>query len=237
MADASILDPTVAAAPKQYLISGSQELLIKSITASFDGSAAAVPWVPAVQLLDSANEVIGTYPLDAPVAAGGTADVSFFPGVKVASSSGGGGITATVEQVNQQTGTTSIANSTSTILLPATNLSGPINFAASGGGMRCSTAGVYSVEVNVQLASAAWTAGGGFELTLAFSGYSMVINSWVTFPTVTADVHFPNSIQANASSPPLHFAVGDKFFPIVLNLDGVAARNFDVQLCSIIAYS
>lgn len=237
MADASILDPTVAAAPKQYLISGSQELLIKSITASFDGTAAAVPWVPAIQLLDSANEIIGTYPLDASVAAGGTADVSFFPGVKVSGSSGGGGITNAVEQVNQTPAAVSIANSTTSLLVPSTNLAGPVNFIGSGGGMRCVTPGIYACEVNVQLASAAWTAGGGFELTMAFDQYQMVINSWVTFPAASVDVHFPGSIQAHAVSPPLKFAAGDHFYTIVLNLDGVAARSYQVQLCSIIAYS
>lgn len=238
MADASILDPSVAAAPKQYAISGTQELLLKSIAATFDGSAAAVPWVPAIQIIDGAGDVTATYPMDSSLAAGASADVSFFPSLKRGSGgSGGGGITNTVEQVNQSPASVSIANSTSAIILPSTNLSGPVNFAASGGGMRCSVPGVYSVEVNVQLASAAWTAGGGFEFTLAFSGYSMVINSWVTFPSASADVHFPGSIQANASSPPLKFATGDKFFPIVINLDGVAARSYQVQLCSIIAYS
>ena len=41
MADISILDPSVKAAPKAYLIKGSQEIILKGVTASFDGTSAA----------------------------------------------------------------------------------------------------------------------------------------------------------------------------------------------------
>lgn len=158
--------------------------------------------------------------------------MSFIP-----TGSASGGITNAVEQVNQSASSTSIANSTNATLLPTTNLSGPVNFSASSGAMRAVNPGIYAVEVNAQLASASWTAQGGFELTLAFTQYSMVINSWVTFPASSVDAHFPGSIQAHACSPPLKFAVGDGFLPIVINLDGAAARSYQIQLCSIIAYS
>lgn len=238
MADASILDPSVAAAPKQYTISGSQELLIKSISATFDGSAAAVSWVPAIQVCDSESEVIGTYPMDTALAAGASADVSFFPSLKRGSGgSGGGGITATTEELRQSAVATSIANSTNAVLLPTNHLSGPTLFNPSGGQMKAAAKGVYAINVNVQLASAAWTAGGGFELTLAYTGYGQVSNVWVTFPNASADVHFPGSIQANVNGPPLLFNAGDGFLPIVINLDGVAARSFQIQTCSIIQYT
>ena len=40
MADASILDSATHAAPKDYVLPGAQELLVVSVSASFDGTAA-----------------------------------------------------------------------------------------------------------------------------------------------------------------------------------------------------
>lgn len=211
---------------------------MESAFAHFDGTGAGGDFLPALTYYTQSGAVF-MRAIGATVTAGASADVSFFPGLTPppASSGGGGGITATTEQLNQSAAATSIANSTTAVLLPTNHLSGPVLFSASGGQMKAAAAGVYAINVNVQLASAAWTAGGGFELTLAYSGYSQVSNVWVTFPTVTADVHFPGSIQANVNGPPLHFNAGDGFLPIVLNLDGVAARNFQIQTCSMIQYT
>jgi hypothetical protein len=79
VADISILDPAVHAAPKAYLIKGSQELVLKSVTASYDGSGAAGSFVPAVQVVDPSGFVTGTFPLGATLAAGASADISWFP--------------------------------------------------------------------------------------------------------------------------------------------------------------
>lgn len=238
MPDVALLAQAVTDAPESYQVPGAQEIIVKSVRAAYDGSGAAGDFIPCLRVLDPNGNPVAECPITTKVTAGASADVSWFLGLGAAeASTGGGGITGAVEQFNQSAAATSIANSTTTILLPTNHLSGPLNFSASGGGMRCLNAGVYSINVNVQLASNPWTAGGGFEITLAYDQYSQVSNVWVTFPTVTADVHFPGSIQANVNGPPLAFSVGDHFYPIVLNLDGIAARSYQIQSCSMVQYS
>lgn len=95
MTDVSILDPAVHAAPKNYAVAGAQEIILKGVTASFDGSGAAAAWTPAVQIVDPSGAVVGTYTLGQSLAAGASADVSWFPGVGAGSSgsgAGGGGL-------------------------------------------------------------------------------------------------------------------------------------------------
>jgi hypothetical protein len=81
VADVSILDPSIHAAPKSYTIQGAQELVLKGVTASFDGTSASGSWIPAVQIIDPSGNVIGTYTSASVLAAGALADVSWFPGV------------------------------------------------------------------------------------------------------------------------------------------------------------
>jgi hypothetical protein len=85
VADASILDPSIAPAPKGYLITGSQEIVLKSVTGSFDGTGAAAAFVPSLQIIDPSGFIVATFPVTTTLAAGGSADVSWFPGL------GGGG--------------------------------------------------------------------------------------------------------------------------------------------------
>jgi hypothetical protein len=77
--DVSILDSAVHAAPKGYTIKGAQEVVLKSVTASYDGSGAAGSFVPAVQLVDPSGAVAGTYTFGGSLSVGATADVSWFP--------------------------------------------------------------------------------------------------------------------------------------------------------------
>lgn len=81
MADISILDSAAHAAPKGYTVAGSQEIVLKGVTASFDGTGAAGSWVPAFQVVDPSGHVAGTYTAGSTLAAGASADVSWFPGV------------------------------------------------------------------------------------------------------------------------------------------------------------
>lgn len=93
MTDTPILDASVASAPKSYVVAGAQEIILKGVTASFNGTGAAGSYVPAVQIIDPAGNVIGTYTLGSTLAAGASADVSWFPGVGLGGSSSAGGIT------------------------------------------------------------------------------------------------------------------------------------------------
>ena len=89
MADAAIIDTTVTAAPKDYLLPGTNELLLKAVRAAVDGSGTASAFVPALQLLAPDGTVMWTAITSASVAAAGSADVSWFPGLSGASSTSG----------------------------------------------------------------------------------------------------------------------------------------------------
>lgn len=88
MADAQILAAGVASAPLSYVIPNAQELTLRAVNADFDGSATASPYVPVVEIISDAGIVIARCPLSSTIAAAGSAEVSWFPGL------GGGGVTS-----------------------------------------------------------------------------------------------------------------------------------------------
>jgi hypothetical protein len=79
MADVALLDSEVAATPTGYTVPGAQEIIIKSITASYDGTSAVGPFVPTLQIIAPNGAVLASCPVGVTVAAGGSADVSWFP--------------------------------------------------------------------------------------------------------------------------------------------------------------
>ena len=94
MASEPVRSTSIVTAPKDYTIPGAQQIRPLSIRASFDGSGAAGAWLPAVQILDNNGNVLSTHAdPNVSVAAGGSADVTWFPGVKpqsAASATGAG---------------------------------------------------------------------------------------------------------------------------------------------------
>lgn len=80
MADVEILASQRVSAPLTYAVPGGQEILLKCLAASFDGSGAAVSWQPAIQIVGPSGQVLRTFPLVNPLAAGASADVSWFRG-------------------------------------------------------------------------------------------------------------------------------------------------------------
>lgn len=88
MPDISILDPAVHAAPKGYTVKGAQEIILRCVSGSFDGTSAAGSFVPAVQVVDPSGFIVGTYVLGSTLVAGASADVSWFPLRKTTTSAG-----------------------------------------------------------------------------------------------------------------------------------------------------
>ena len=83
MASEPVRSTSIVTAPKDYSIPGAQQIRPLSIRASFDGSGSAAAWLPAVQILDNNGNVLSTHAdPNVSVAAGGSADVTWFPGVK-----------------------------------------------------------------------------------------------------------------------------------------------------------
>jgi hypothetical protein len=81
MPDLPIVIPDTAVAPKDYTLSGTQELALKTVRALIDGSGAASAFLPTLQLLDPNGHVMWEGATSDTVAAGGSADVSWFPGL------------------------------------------------------------------------------------------------------------------------------------------------------------
>ena len=91
MADVAILQTQSLATPNGYTIPGAQEIILKSVKASFDGTGAGASWVPVLQFVAPNGFIVCECPVPNAVAAGGSADVSWFPRV-----GGGGGLTPAV---------------------------------------------------------------------------------------------------------------------------------------------
>jgi hypothetical protein len=65
--------------PADYLIQKSAEILLKGVYASFDGSGAGGDFLPLLRIISNAGSVVLEAVSDTTVAAGGSADVSWFP--------------------------------------------------------------------------------------------------------------------------------------------------------------
>jgi hypothetical protein len=70
--------PDVVAVPQDYDVPAAQEIVPKVVTASFDGSAAAAAFLPTVEILAPSGAVVCRAITSDQVAAGASADVSFF---------------------------------------------------------------------------------------------------------------------------------------------------------------
>jgi hypothetical protein len=88
MADESINALATQNTPWTYLVPQSVEFVLKSAQASFDGSGTGSGYVPALQVTPPGG-IAHVYTLGQTVAAGASADVTWFPGVKAAPAAAG----------------------------------------------------------------------------------------------------------------------------------------------------
>jgi len=79
--DRQILVTGTAPAPANWLVPGNGQIRPKTITATFDGSGAGSAFIPTLKIKSDGGKLIGTYPVASSVAAGGSAEVSWFPGL------------------------------------------------------------------------------------------------------------------------------------------------------------
>jgi hypothetical protein len=121
VADVALLASQAGEAPIGYQVPGAQEIILKSITASFDGSGASGNFLPVLQIVAPNGAVLASCPVGSTLAAGASADVSWFPRGGVATSGSGSGIT----EIDSGDGSITVTNPTG----PITDLS--VNFPAS----------------------------------------------------------------------------------------------------------
>lgn len=87
--DKQILVAGTAPTPADFLIPGNGQIQPKAVNAVFDGSGAASAFLPTLEIVSDAGVVVARCPAPS-VAAGGSAEVSWFPRVGGGGSSSGG---------------------------------------------------------------------------------------------------------------------------------------------------
>lgn len=84
--DRPILVAGISSAPASYEVSGAEEIILLAVNAIFDGSGAASAYVPAVEILSDGGIMVSRVIAQTEVAAGGSAEASFAPGLVGSSS-------------------------------------------------------------------------------------------------------------------------------------------------------
>lgn len=148
-ADAIIARDGPVAVPLEYEVPASAAIVPVSVSATVDGASAAGSFVPALVILTPSGQQLGPYPLDATLAAGVSARVSWFPGVPVAAS--GGSTMQTFIGATLRGGTLLVPNDTQTDLTYSAvevDTDGMANLAADNRKLTVNTAGYYLVMVS-----------------------------------------------------------------------------------------
>lgn len=91
MADVAIRAAAVQNAPAGYTVPEAQEILVKSVRALVNFGAAASSGRAVLQLAAPDGTIIWESPTSSDIAAGASANVTWFPGLGVGGSGGGGG--------------------------------------------------------------------------------------------------------------------------------------------------
>lgn len=87
MADDALVSNASVTAPKNYTVPQAQEIVVKAVRASIDGTSASGTFLPALQMIAPNGDVMWTaVDRSNSLAAGASADVTWFPRV------GGGGV-------------------------------------------------------------------------------------------------------------------------------------------------
>jgi hypothetical protein len=79
--DQQVLVTGIASAPATFTIPGNGQIQPKAVYAHYDGSGAGSAFLPALKVTSDGGELVGIYPVAQTVAAGGSAEVSWFPRV------------------------------------------------------------------------------------------------------------------------------------------------------------
>jgi hypothetical protein len=90
MPDAQIHPIGDESAPADYIIPAGAELLLKGVYAKFDGTGAAGSYLPLVRIISDAGSTVIEAVSDTTIAAGASADASWFPHLGGGSGSGTG---------------------------------------------------------------------------------------------------------------------------------------------------
>lgn len=148
-ADRPILVAGTSPAPLSYTVANAQEILLLAAHAVVDGTAALTSFRPTVEIVAPGGQIVASCPTSTTVSAGGTAEVSWFPGV------GGFGtqnVQTFVGARIYRNSAQSIANGTPTDIHYTTvqsDTNGMANLAANDRILTVQTAGFYVVQLGI----------------------------------------------------------------------------------------
>ena len=122
MPDVPLVNRASISAPKDYTLPQAQSIVLRAVQAEIDGTSAAGTFLPVVQLISDAGDVMWTaLDRNTTIAAGGTATVTWFPNVKPEASSSGGGGALSWAYISGSTPTTVNAGTTKKLTATAGN--------------------------------------------------------------------------------------------------------------------
>lgn len=107
MADVAILQQQVEPTPDGYQIPPAQEIILKSIKCSYDGSGAGGDYIPTLQFVAPNGFITLECPISSTVTAGDDADINWFPRGGVSAAAGSG-----VTEVDSIDGSITVLNNT-----------------------------------------------------------------------------------------------------------------------------
>lgn len=216
MADEALLAAGVVEAPFNYTIPGAQEIILKSVAASFDGTGAAGSFIPTLQFVAPNGTILAS--CNAPMlAAGASADVSWFPWC-------GLGAETPAPPVPTLIAWYDFSNASSITLDGSGNISAIADLSGNGhtatqataaqrpgqGTVNGLTTGVFAASANTYLQS------DPFEFTTAFTATSVGLQSAATDST-----HFPK-FWASGPGKQLHLFQNGPFNALAFQQGGNA---------------
>lgn len=137
-----------APAPALFKVPGNGQVTPRSIYALFDGTSAAGPFFPALKIIGKAGTPIGIYPCLTSVAAGVSANVTWFPGLVAASTAAGSEQTFIGALIRASAAGQNVPNDTDTDLTYASaeyDTDGMVNLVANNRILTVNTTGYYLV--------------------------------------------------------------------------------------------
>lgn len=124
--DRQVLVAGSAAAPARYIIPGNGQIRPKVIFAKYDGTATTSVYVPALKITSDAGLTVGIFPAFETVAAGASANISWFPGVEpdvdTASTGGGAGTISSIISPAATIAVSAPSGPTTSLDLPASGV-------------------------------------------------------------------------------------------------------------------
>ena len=226
--DLAIVNRTTETAPKDYTVPGAQDVRALAVTAAIDGSGAAGSYLPCLQLLSPAGDVLWTARTASGFAAGQSVDVSWFARAGGITSSVSAGVTpdwATyfMDPVSVASGGRGSAGITQ--ILGSALLTGLPNSAAYA------KRGVYAISAWVQ-STDAWTAG-------AVAGGRLYTNTVLTnfFVNATGSATPAGVLENFNVTLTSQFDAGDSFGFEYENFDTAARNMFSNEILVQLIYS